>query len=58
MAEVSKSSMPGRGKSALTREEEALKRGKAQECGKKREVKRMEEEKAACPTRGEVQQEE
>jgi len=35
-----------------------LERGKVQKCGKKREVRRMEEEKAVCPARGEVQQEE
>ena len=35
-----------------------LEREKVQEYSKKREIKRMEKEKAACSTRGEVQQEE
>jgi len=35
-----------------------LERGKVQECSKKREMRKMEEEKAVCPTREEAQQEE
>ena len=35
-----------------------LERGKAQECGKKRKVRRIEEEKVVYPTRGEVQKKE
>jgi len=35
-----------------------LKRGKVQECGKKRGVRKIEEEKTASPARGEAQQEE
>jgi len=35
-----------------------LEREKAQECGKKRKVRRIEKEKVVCPTRGEVQKKE
>jgi len=47
---------PGQGKAHQQEKRKPvhLERGKAQEYGEKRKVRKMEEEKVACPARGEV----